>query len=145
MAVAGVMNAPLFNYIGLGTTSQSVIDWHIELYNLFYFIGVGGKLDSVIGDATFRWILALGCQPRYLSVVRSVPLPPNCRRHILSKSQVCSTEHPRQANLLRVPNPPSAFHLNTQPPSTTPPPAPAPGPYLDHDIRSSSFLFAIPC
>ena len=31
MAVAGVMNAPLFNYIGLATTSQSVIDWHIEL------------------------------------------------------------------------------------------------------------------
>ena len=29
---------------------------------------VGGKLDSTVGDATYRWILALRSQPRYRSI-----------------------------------------------------------------------------
>ena len=58
--------------------------------------------------------------------------PPAC-----TKSQVCSTDHPRRANLLRIPNPPSAFHLNTHPPSTIPRHLPPPAPSTTMTMTSA--------
>ena len=54
-----------------------------------------------------------------------------------TKSQVCSTDHPRRANLLRIPNPPSAFHLNTHPPSTIPRHLPPPAPSTTMTMTSA--------